>query len=138
MRSVNAQVKFNDREIKIGNENYIDGRVAWKKLKNMIREGQIRNKCESLTEKRMQSEIPLGFDKGDHDWLKCNTDARKTASIFTLQEQMIETKAWKKLRGLADEDKCRLCGAFRETVQHLLAGCKKLAGSEYVRRHVII
>ena len=48
---------------------------------------------------------------------------------------MIETKAWKKLRGLADEDKCRLCGAFRETVQHLLAGCKKLAGSEYVRRH---
>ena len=48
---------------------------------------------------------------------------------------MIETKAWKKLRGLADEDKCRLGGAFRETVQHLLAGCKKLAGSEYVRRH---
>ena len=48
---------------------------------------------------------------------------------------MIETKAWKKLRGLVDEDKCRLCGAFRETVQHLLAGCKKLAGSEYVRRH---
>ena len=48
---------------------------------------------------------------------------------------MIETKAWKKLRGLADENKCRLCGAFRETVQHQLAGCKTLAGSEYVRRH---
>ena len=135
MRSVNAQVEFNAGEIKIGNENYMDWRVAWKKLKNMIREGQIRNKFESLTEKRMQSEIPLGFDKDDHDWLKCNTDPRKTASIFTLQEQMIETKAWKKLRGLTDEDKGRLCGAFRETVQHLLAGCKKLAGSEYVRRH---
>ena len=135
MRSVNAQVEFNAGEIKIGNENYMDWKVAWKKLKNMIREGQIRNKFESLTEKRMQSEIPLGFDKDDHDWLKCNTDPRKTASIFTLQEQMIETKVWKKLRGLADEDKCRLCGAFRETVQHLLAGCKKLAGSEYIRRH---
>ena len=135
MRSVNAQVEFNAGEIKIGNENYMDWKVAWKKLKNMIREGQIRKKFESLTEKRMQSEIPLGFDKEDHDWLKCNTDPRKTASIFTLQEQMIETKAWKKLRGLVDEDKCRLCGAFRETVQHLLAGCKKLAGSEYVRRH---
>ena len=48
---------------------------------------------------------------------------------------MIETRAWKKLRGLVDEDKCILCAAFRETVQHLLAGCKKLAGSEYVRRH---
>jgi hypothetical protein len=48
---------------------------------------------------------------------------------------MIETKVWKKMRGLVDQDKCRLCGEFRETVQHLLAGCKKLAGSEYVRRH---
>ena len=48
---------------------------------------------------------------------------------------MIETKAWKKIKGLVDQDKCRLCGEFRETVQHLLAGCKKLAGSEYVRRH---
>ena len=34
-----------------------------------------------------------------------------------------------------DQDKCRLCGESRETVQHLLAGCKKIAGSEYVRRH---
>ena len=45
----------------------MDWKVAWKKLKNIIREGQIRNKFESLTEKRMQSEIPLGFDKDDHD-----------------------------------------------------------------------
>ena len=89
MRSVNARVELNAREIKIGNENHMECKVAWKKLKNMIREGQIRNKFESLTEKRVQSEIPLGFDKEDHDWLKCNTDPRKTASIFTLQEQMI-------------------------------------------------
>ena len=67
MRSVNAQVEFNARKIKIGNENYMDWKVAWKKLKNMIREGQIRNKFENLTEKRMQSEIPLAFDKEDHD-----------------------------------------------------------------------
>ena len=92
MRSVNAQVKFNAGEIKIGNENYMDWKVAWKKLKNMIREGQIRNKFECLTEKRMHSDIPLRFDKDDHGWLKCNTDQRKTASIFTLQEQMIEQK----------------------------------------------
>ena len=59
MRSVNAQVEFNAGGIKIGNENYMDWKVAWKKLKNMIREGQIRNKFESLTEKRMQSERGL-------------------------------------------------------------------------------
>jgi hypothetical protein len=75
----------------------VDWKVAWKKLKNIIREGQIRNKVETFREKRLQSEIPMGFDKNDHGWLKCYTDPRKTASIFTLQEQMIETKAWKKM-----------------------------------------
>ena len=48
-------------------------------------------------------------------WLKCNTDPRKTSSIFALQEQMIETKAWIKIRGLVDDDSCRLCGEHRET-----------------------
>ena len=86
--------------------------VAWKKLKNMIREGYVRNKFKSLAENRMQSEILLGIDK---DWLKCNIEPRKTASIVTLQVQMIETKAWKKLIGRADEHKCRLCGAFRDS-----------------------
>ena len=48
---------------------------------------------------------------------------------------MIETRAWKKIRGLVADDKCRLCGDHREIVQHPLFGCKKLAGSEYVKRH---
>ena len=48
---------------------------------------------------------------------------------------MAETRTWKKLRGLINEDCCGLCGEYRETVQHLLAGCQKLAGFEYVRRH---
>ena len=32
---------------------------------------------------------------------------------------------------------CRVCGKTKETVhvQHLLAGCRKLEGTEYVRRH---
>ena len=30
---------------------------------------------------------------------------------------------------------CRLCGSFRETVHHLLAGCQMLAGKEYLQRH---
>ena len=79
MRSVNAQVEFNAEKIKIGNKNYMDWKVAWKKLKNMIKGGQIRNKFESLAKKRMQSEIPLEFDKDDCIGLKCNTDPRKTA-----------------------------------------------------------
>ena len=87
-----------------------------------------------MAEKELQSETPKHYSEEDSSWLKCNTYPRKT-SIFTLQEQMIETRAWKKIRGLVECDKCRLCGEHRETVHHLLSGCKKLAGTEYVKRH---
>ena len=88
---------------------------------------------ESLKAKKLQSEIQLKYDEEDYGWLKRNTDPRKTASVFSLQQQMVETRAWKKLRGLIDDEMCRVYGETKETVQHLLAGCKKLA--EYVRRH---
>ena len=39
------------------------------------------------------------------------------------------------MRVLIECDKCRLCGEHQETVHHLLSGCKKLAGTEYVKRH---
>ena len=39
MGRMNAHVEFNVGEIKIGNESYVDWKVAWKKLKNIIREG---------------------------------------------------------------------------------------------------
>ena len=40
-----------------------------------------------------------------------------------------------KIKGLVECDKCRLCGEHREIVYHLLSGCKKLAATEYVKRH---
>jgi hypothetical protein len=61
MGRINAHVELNVGEIKIGNESYVDWKVAWKKLKHIIREGQIRNKVETFREKRLQSEIPMGF-----------------------------------------------------------------------------
>ena len=69
-------------------------------------------------------------------WLKQSLDPRKTAAIVNMLEKMIETKVWKVARGLTcDNVKCRVCGEQEETVEHLLAGCKMLAGSEYTRRH---
>ena len=49
---------------------------------------------------------------------------------------MIETSAWKEVRGLTENSQSRLCKEQRETaVQRLLAGCKILASSEYLVRH---
>ena len=54
---------------------------------------------------------------------------------MSMLEQMIETRALKAARGLTECCKCRLCNEQKETVQHLLAGCKTIASSEYVIRH---
>lgn len=48
---------------------------------------------------------------------------------------MIETKACKKINEVKEDDKCQICGELREAVQPLLPGCKRLTGSEFVKRH---
>ena len=49
---------------------------------------------------------------------------------------MRKNSAWKKARGIETiSDMCRLCGKYKESVDHLLAGCEKLAGSAYLKRH---
>ena len=54
---------------------------------------------------------------------------------MTMLEQMVETKSWKASRGFAKCSKCRLCGQQRETVEHLLTGCKVLVNSDYLTWH---
>ena len=135
MRGVDAVVSFDEGVVTIDEERMTEWKAGWKTLNEILNEGQKRNKQQSSEEKELQSEVHRQYKEGDYAWLKCNTDSRKTASIFALQEQMIETRAWKKIRGLVKDNKCRLCGEYRETVQHLLSGCKKLAGTEYVKRH---
>ena len=76
-------------------------------MKKILTEGQKRNKQKSLAEKDLQSEISKQYSEADSGWLKCNTYPRKTSPIFALQEQMIETRARKKIRGLVECDKCR-------------------------------
>ena len=135
MREVNVSVSFNEGHVTIDEEQFNEWKTSWRKLKKILNERQKQSKTENLNKKKLQSEVPSQYREDDYGWLKCNTDPRKTASIFNLQEQMVETRAWKKIRGLIEDDKCRLCGEHRETVQHILSGCKKLAGIEYVRRH---
>ena len=39
------------------------------------------------------------------------------------------------MRGLTDDGSCRICIQHSETVEHLVAGCIKLANSEYLTSH---
>ena len=83
----------------------------------------------------MQSEIDKKQEKKCNIWLEQNLAPRKTSVIIPIIEQMVETRVGKDVRGLTENSQCRLCKEQRETVQHLLAGCKMLASSEYMARH---
>ena len=65
-----------------------------------MNEGQRRNKHQSLTEKELQSNMPKQYSEENSRCLKCNTDPRKTSSIFALKKKIIETRAWKKMSGM--------------------------------------
>ena len=39
----------------------------------------------------MQKERLKDNDDNEHSWLKCNTDPKKTAAVFNLQEQIVKT-----------------------------------------------
>ena len=82
---------------------------------------------ERLNQKNMQSKIPRNHRKDDYGWLKCNKDPAKTAAVFSMQEQIIKTMAWKRMKGLSDNDQFGLCRKQKEMGQHLLTGCKKIS-----------
>ena len=83
----------------------------------------------------MQSAIYKKQNQQSNLWLEQNLTPARTASIMSMLEQMVETRSWKVTRGLIEDGKCRLCREQKETVEHLLAGCKKIANSEYLTRH---
>ena len=120
-----------DGVLQIGN-----WRKSWEKIRDVLKKGNEMFLIEKYKQKQFQSEAFSKQETECHMWLECNLDPRKTAAIVNLQEQMVETKSWKVSRGIADGgDMCRLCGSFRETIHHLLAGCQMLAGKEYLQRH---
>ena len=83
----------------------------------------------------MQSTIYKKQNQQCNLWLEQNLTPAKTASIMSMFEQMVETRSWKVTRGLIEDGKCRLCREHKEMDEHLLAGCKKIANSEYLTRN---
>ena len=41
---------------------------------------------------------------------------------MSMTEQMIDTRAWKEVRGLTENSQCRLCKEQPETAPYLLVG----------------
>ena len=119
-----------------GNDLGDDYKENNKKLKRIYKKGKIEQRKECYATKQLQSEIWKIQESDSFQWLQLGLNPEKTSAIIQMCEQMVETKYWKKIKGLGGaDDKCRLCGKYLENVQHILAGCEKLAGIEYIKRH---
>lgn len=58
--------------------------------------------------------------------------------IIAIQDQVIPTRNYLKyiIKDVnIKDDKCRICGKYGETIQHITGGCSVLAPIEYKRRH---
>ena len=111
--------------------------AGWRSLKEKRKKGvkAPARRVESYQAKEQQSKVYSEQEKEFHLWLTQNLSPRKTAVIMTMLEQMVETRSWKQTRGLMEDGRCRVCFQHSETVEHLVAGCQKLANSEYISRH---
>ena len=104
-------------------------------MKEKLKAGHKNKRIEEYGQKEQQSRVYKAQESECHVWLFQNLNPGKVASIMSMLEQMIETRAWKKARGLTESGECRLCHQYSETIEHLVAGCKILASSEYLTRH---
>ena len=136
MMEIDKTLEFVENSVKLEGEILeLEWKPTWKKVKAELKKGVEKKRQDSYEQKELQSCMYRRQEQECHLWLKQRLTPRKTASIMTLIEQMVETRGWKVARGLMENGRCRLCGEFNETVEHLVAGCKMIANSEYLARH---
>ena len=71
-------------------------------------------------------------------WLKDGRLKGHTESeVFAVQDQAVKTKYIEKhiYRTRVNDDKCRLCNEYKETIHHITSGCPIYAQSLYLMRH---
>ena len=102
---------------------------------------QLRSKWES---KALHSKYPQWVKQADvdqdktHRWLKADGLKAETGGIIiAAHDQSLPTRWYQhnELKELDVDPKCRLCGHFDETIDHLASGCPELAKAEYIHRH---
>ena len=133
---IGVKVIFGKQEVEM-EDRRIEG--DWKKVKGCLediwKERKEQQRDEDLRKKKQQGQSWSILEKEDYIWMKSNISPVKTSAIISMQEQMVETKSWKRKRNLIEDNRCRVCGKWEETVQHVIGGCTPLAGKDYLSRH---
>lgn len=138
MHEVGLRLSFEENSIQLGDDVFdaeVEYKTTWKKIKQCLQKATEAKRMGTYKIKEQQSQFYNEQEEECHWWLYQNLHGRKTAAIMDMLEQMVETRYWKAARGLIQSGRCRLCHEQEETIEHLVAGCKTLASSEYLPRH---
>ena len=105
MYEVGVQLRFEGDSIRIDDE-MIEGereyKTTWRKRKMSLQKAKEAKRIETNKTKVQQSQFYQEQEKECHTWLNKNLQGKKTSSIMTMLEQMVETKRWKLSRGLTE------------------------------------
>ena len=134
MEEVGMTLKFQDNAIQLDGE-WIkqEWKSTWKRVKTALQKGNKQMRIETYQSKDQQGRFLRKQEEECHLWLAQNLHARKTSSIISILEQMVETRTWKMIQGLIEDGRCRVYHGHDETVEHLVAECSVL-NSEYLTR----
>ena len=134
MEEVGMTLKFQDNAIQLDGE-WIkqEWKSTWKRVKTALQKGNKQMRIETYQSKDQQGRFLRKKEEECHLWLAQNLHARKTSSIISILEQMVETRTWKMTRELIEDGRCRVYHGHDETVEHLVAECSVL-NSEYLTR----
>ena len=102
LREYGMEATFNEKGVTINGEIITaPWKTCWRKLKEGLKKGMDNNKKAKYIEKKMQSNFYQNQDVECGKWL------------INMQEQMIETRKWKGMRGLKVESVlCWLCEQY--------------------------
>ena len=140
MDEVEVRLRFEDNSIRLDEQvigEATEYKATWRKVKNSLQKATEFKRIEIYKTKEQQSQVYREQEEECHSWLNQSLHGQKTSSIMTMLEQMVKTKSRKVSRGLAQDKQCRVCRETDEIVEHIVAGCKVLANSEYLAQHNI-
>ena len=111
-------------------------------LEQTASEYKVRRKKEKEEEwrkKALQGQFVTRIEASEDTWgwLKTGKLKKETEGmILAAQDQALPTRHRKiRIEKQSGDPKCRLCGEREETVMHVLSECKKIAQTEYKKRH---
>ena len=122
---VGVRWRFKGRSIRLDDkvtDEERDWKPAWRKVTTSLPKATEAKRIEIYRTKEQQSQFYQEQEEECHVWLSQNLHGRKTSSIMTMLEQMVETKSLKVSRGLAQDRRCRVCHESDETIEHIVAG----------------